>query len=97
MSSSSTITSPWPRRASRAHGSSGSTPTPRTFARWGGGTPAEQPAGALVLDPVALDALPMTDLAALVLAGELELADRLTLDRWEPDLDGVLWPVSGLR
>jgi hypothetical protein len=63
----------------------------------GGGTPAEQPAGALVLDPVALDALPMTDLDALVLAGELELADRLTLDRWEPDLDGVLWPVSALK
>ncbi len=58
---------------------------------------AEQDAGVVITDLDALDALPMVDVHAQVLGAELELADRLFLDVWEPDLSAPLLPLSALR
>lgn len=56
----------------------------------GAKTTVELPAGEYLINPTALSMLPEIDTDAIVLAGELELIDRLYAGRWEADLDGVI-------
>lgn len=54
----------------------------------------ERPAFEVVADPDAPGALPEGNDDPYVLAAELELADRAWANRWEPDLEAVIAPIS---